>query len=97
VALCLSLGLVAAAAYAQSRRGTGSWSANAQPDVEVIGLQRWTRRMIDDSLAKYAPGVSLATHACAAVLENTLGFPAVSVEIRTSRHLWGSCRHTVVT
>ena len=46
--------------------------------VEVIGLQRWTIQMMQDSIAKYAPGESLASHACAAVLRYKLGFAEAS-------------------
>ncbi|HEY8176041.1 MAG TPA: hypothetical protein VIF32_10130, partial [Gemmatimonadaceae bacterium] len=46
--------------------------------VEVIGLERWTIAMIQDSMAKYAPGESLASHACAAVLRYKLGFADAS-------------------
>lgn len=42
--------------------------------VEVLGLRRWTLGMLQDSLAKYAPGDSLQSHACAAILRYTLGF-----------------------
>jgi hypothetical protein len=42
--------------------------------VEVLGLRRWTLAMVQDSLAKHAPGESLASHACAAVLRYKLGF-----------------------
>lgn len=42
--------------------------------VEVVGLRRWTIPMIQDSLAKYAPGTTLESHACAAVLRYQLGF-----------------------
>ena len=42
--------------------------------VEVIGLRAWTIPMIQDSLARYAPGTSLDSHACAAVLRYDLGF-----------------------
>ena len=42
--------------------------------VEVLGLRRWTLAMLQDSLAKYAPGDSLQSHACAAVLRYKLGF-----------------------
>src|SRR5687768_11083939 len=42
--------------------------------VEVLGLKRWTIAMIQDSMAKYAPGESLTSHACAAVLRYKLGF-----------------------
>lgn len=42
--------------------------------VEVLGLRRWTIAMLQDSLAKYAPGDSLQSHACAAILRYKLGF-----------------------
>lgn len=42
--------------------------------VEVIGLKRWTPEMIADSLARYSPGDSLHSHACAAALRYRLGF-----------------------
>ena len=42
--------------------------------LELIGLKRWTLGMIQDSLARYAPGESLASHACAAILRQKLGF-----------------------
>lgn len=56
--------------------------------IEVIGLRRWSISMIDDSLAKYAPGESLASHACIGNLRDKLGFVDadisrfVQVEIR---------------
>jgi hypothetical protein len=46
--------------------------------VEVVGLKRWTIAMIEDSMAKYAPGESLTSHACAAVLRYKLGFADAS-------------------
>jgi len=46
--------------------------------VEVIGLRRWTLAMVQDSMAKYAPGESLASHACAAVLRYQLHFAEAS-------------------
>lgn len=42
--------------------------------IEVVGLRRWTITMIQDSLAKYAPGTTLDSHACAAALRYQLGF-----------------------
>jgi hypothetical protein len=47
--------------------------------VEVIGLRRWSVAMIEDSIAKYAPGESFVSHACQAVLQYKLGFPSASV------------------
>ncbi len=49
----------------------------ALPDgrvVEVLGLRRWTLQMLQDSLARYAPGDSLQSHSCAATLRYRLGF-----------------------
>lgn len=57
--------------------------------IEVIGLDRWTVSMIEDSLAKYAPGTSLGSHACAAVLRYELGFAdaaALSVRMVDADH-----------
>jgi hypothetical protein len=48
--------------------------------LQVIGLKRWTLSMLQDSLARRAPGQSLASHACAAVLRKTLGFPDAAVQ-----------------
>jgi hypothetical protein len=46
--------------------------------VEVLGLHRWSLQMLQDSMSKYAPGESLASHACAAVLRYKLGFAEAS-------------------
>lgn len=42
--------------------------------VEILGLRTWTRQMVEDSVARYAPGVSLEDHACAVVLRDSVGF-----------------------
>ena len=42
--------------------------------VEVLGLRRWTLAMLQDSLARYAPGERLERHSCAAALRYRLGF-----------------------
>ena len=34
--------------------------------IEVVGLERWTVQMIQDSMDRYSPGDSLQSHACAA-------------------------------
>jgi hypothetical protein len=49
--------------------------------IELIGLHRWTLRMIQDSLAVYAPGDSLTGHACAAILRGKLHFADASVNV----------------
>lgn len=48
--------------------------------LELIGLKRWSYRMLEDSLARYAPGESLRSHACQAVLQQKLHFPSASVQ-----------------
>jgi hypothetical protein len=54
------------------RRGPG-WV------LEVLGLRRWTLAMLEDSLAKHAPGTPLASSACAAALRYRLGFADAAV------------------
>jgi hypothetical protein len=46
--------------------------------IEIVGLRRWTIPMIQDSLHKYAEGVGLDSHACAAALRYKLGFADAS-------------------
>ena len=48
--------------------------------LELIGLKRWTLAMIQDSLARYAPGDSLTSHACAAILRGKLRFADAAVQ-----------------
>ena len=52
--------------------------------IELIGLKRWTKQMIDDSLSKYAPGDSLTGHACAAILRGKLRFADAAVNVITN-------------
>jgi hypothetical protein len=47
--------------------------------IEIIGLHRWTMRMIEDSLAVYSPKDALTAHACAAILRDKLHFADASV------------------
>lgn len=42
--------------------------------VEILGLRTWTRQMVEDSVQKYQPGISLADHSCAVVLRDSVGF-----------------------
>lgn len=42
--------------------------------LEVVGLRRWTLAMVQDSIDKYAPGMSLFSHGCAATLRVELKF-----------------------
>jgi hypothetical protein len=61
--------------------------------VEVLGLQRWTATMLQDSLDRHAPGVTLNVHACAAALRYRLGFPDASfAEYRDGERV-----HAVIT
>lgn len=62
--------------------------------VEVIGLRRWTVQMIQDSLARYSPGTTLQSHACAAALRYKLGF-ADAAAVRHVRN--GVVQRVVVT
>ncbi len=48
--------------------------------VEVIGLEDWTIAMLQDSLARHGDGVTLESHACAAVLRERLGFADAAVQ-----------------
>lgn len=42
--------------------------------VEVLGLERWTRRMLEDSIAHYAPGQTLQSAGCMATMRYQLKF-----------------------
>src|SRR5262245_10051645 len=48
--------------------------------IEIIGLSRWTLKMVEDSLAKYGED-SLTAHACAAILRQQLHFADASVAV----------------
>src|SRR5215217_2718815 len=77
-ALCLSIALLAPSiAMAQAR--IVSLTDSSGTPMTVIGLRHWTVAMIEDSIAKYAPGESMRSHACQAVLQYKLGFPSASV------------------
>lgn len=51
--------------------------------IEIIGLNRWTLKMVEDSLAKYGQD-SLTAHACAAILRQRLHFADASVSVFTN-------------
>ncbi|HEY7393248.1 MAG TPA: hypothetical protein VH559_00290 [Gemmatimonadaceae bacterium] len=51
--------------------------------IEIIGLSRWTMKMVEDSLAKYGQD-SLTAHACAAILRQKLHFADASVSVFTN-------------
>src|SRR5436190_568644 len=77
--LCIIAGAVAVAAptHAQTVIET------SKQTIEVIGLTRWSVRMIQDSLAAYAPGNDLTAHACAAILRGKLHFADAAVSVYT--------------
>ena len=54
--------------------GTVSAQRSGTTVVEILGLRTWTRQMVEDSVAKYQPGISLADHACAVILRDSVGF-----------------------
>lgn len=60
--------------------------------VEVLGLRSWTLEMLQDSLDKHEPGMSLASHACAAVLRYELGFADASYTM----HSRNGVRHAII-
>jgi hypothetical protein len=68
IGLFLALLALAAPAAAQER---------PQPSttvVEILGLRSWTRQMVEDSVARFQPGISLSDHACAVILRDSVGF-----------------------
>ena len=54
-------------------------STTAPQDLEVIGLQSWSVRMLSDSVSRYRPGTTLRDAACAEILRDSLGFPDAAV------------------
>ncbi|HST58013.1 MAG TPA: hypothetical protein VLK84_04985 [Longimicrobium sp.] len=74
LALVLTVGVCGAASAQNVLRLPGNKT------VEVIGLEDWTVPMLQDSLRKYADGVTLDSHACAGVLRFHLGFADASVQ-----------------
>jgi len=48
--------------------------------VEVLGLHRWTLKMLQDSVRHYVPGQELSDHACMVTLRDSLRFPDAYVE-----------------
>lgn len=65
--------------------------------IELIGLQRWTVAMIEDSLAKYSPGDKLTVHACAAVLQQKLRFASASVSAYSNFPEYGGKDYLAIT
>ncbi|MBW3571066.1 MAG: hypothetical protein KY467_08160 [Gemmatimonadetes bacterium] len=65
-AIPFALLLLSSPAEAQQAQGTTV--------VELLGLHTWTREMVEDSVARYQPGVTLADHACAIILRDSVGF-----------------------
>lgn len=59
--------------------------------VEILGLRDWTPQMVADSVARHAPGVTLADAACAVVLRDQVGFAnaaAINVTFADSDTTW---------
>lgn len=48
--------------------------------VEVLGLRRWTLKMLQDSVRHYVPGQELYDHACMVTLRDSLHFADASVD-----------------
>jgi hypothetical protein len=65
--------------------------------VEVIGLEDWTVPMLQDSLRKYADGVTLDSHACAAVLRLRLGFPMASAQMFVTQGVRDTTEYVAVS
>jgi hypothetical protein len=68
--------LTPAAAGAQSPQFL---KLNDTLEVEVHGLRTWTAERLNDTLGRISPGLSLASHACAAVMRRFLGFADAEV------------------
>jgi hypothetical protein len=47
--------------------------------VDIIGLRRWTRQMVEDAVVRYQPSVTLSDHACAVILRDSVGFANAAV------------------
>lgn len=58
--------------------------------VEVLGLRRWTLRMLQDSVAHYAQGATLESAACMVILRDSLHFADAAVESFTNWQPAGS-------
>lgn len=59
--------------------------------VEVIGLSKWTVEELQEAVHAYAPDVTLAEHACAVVLRDSVGFAdasAMRMPGRAGRPTW---------
>jgi hypothetical protein len=79
----LSLATLAAPAAAQQAPGPSTTV------VEVLGLRSWTRQMVEDSVARFQPGVSLSDHACAVILRDSVGFAnAASIGYQVGDTVW---------
>lgn len=52
--------------------------------LEIIGLDRWSVQALEDSIAHYAPGESIRSHACAAVLKDQLHFASAALQVKVA-------------
>jgi hypothetical protein len=84
----LPLAAAALTALASTAEGQATMSTLVHvpgTTIEIVGLERWTPAMIQDSMDVHAPGTSLSTHACAAVLRYQLGFANAAAMILRQR------------
>ncbi len=57
--------------------------------VEIFGLRRWTPQMVEDSVARFQPGITLADHACAVILRDSVGFAnAAAITLMFPDTIW---------
>jgi hypothetical protein len=75
------MSIVLLAIPARSRLSAQAFLETPTERIELVGLHRWTLRMIEDSLAVYAPADGLTDHACAAILRGKLHFADASVQV----------------
>lgn len=69
-----TLPLVSALALLLPASSAAAQDARSPVVVEILGLRSWTPRMVEDSVARFQPGISLADHACAVILRDSVGF-----------------------
>lgn len=93
--------LFALAAIASAATASPGWSQavvdTPEGRVEFIGLKKWTVQMVQDSFALHAPGVSLASYACAAALRSDLRFADASVQVYPAGFGDRDGRYVVIT
>ncbi|HEX2206494.1 MAG TPA: hypothetical protein VHG93_02370 [Longimicrobium sp.] len=70
--------LLAAAAFFPLLLSSAAAAQQPTTIVEILGLRTWTREMVEDSVARFQPGVTLEDHACAIILRDSVGFANAS-------------------